>query len=160
MENFVIKDIPGRGKGLFAKRPFDKGSILFKFNGNQISSKEIITNNIPSNVSQHYLQINTDLYLDIGQDASLFVNHNCNPNCYVKIRINTAFLLAYIPIKEGQELVFDYSTTSTDKMEDWSITCKCAKFGCRRVISGFQYLPEDKKERYIKAGIVPNYVRR
>jgi uncharacterized protein len=158
MQDFLIKDVPGKGKGLFAKKPFAKNEILFKFNGEKITREQIVANNIPSNIVAGYLQINNDLFLNIEQDASVFVNHSCNPNTYVKIKYDTAFLLSYIPIKEGQEIVFDYSTTSTDSLEDWSTSCKCSKFGCRKIISGFQYLSEKQKQQYMAAGIVPDFV--
>jgi len=149
---FLIKNSK-HGQGLFTTIPFPANEILFRFEGKSIS-KEVATKH-PNN--SKLLQISADKYLDLGFHYSVFANHSCNPNCYVKTSINTAFLISLRPIKTGDELFFDYSITSTDTLDTWQMNCKCDKFACRRVISGFDTLPKDKQKKLIELGIVPTY---
>jgi hypothetical protein len=145
MDNFVIKDINGK-KALFATRSFGKNEVLFNFEGE--------TTNIGTDAS---LQIGHKLYLNIDKHYGQFSLHNCNPNTYIKIAMGSAFLVSLLPITNGDEITFDYSLTSTDTLDTWSMPCNCSQFYCRKVISGFSSLPEDKKARYIEMGIVPKY---
>jgi len=157
MEEFEIKKTKDRGQGLFAKRDFDKGTVILHFGGQYITRQEIIDQKIPTSVSDRFLQIGTDLFLVIN-DHSQFLNHSCSPNCYIKITVNNAFLLAAIPIKRGDELFFDYSTTETSESSDWQMNCSCGAYACRKVISGFHLLPADKKTKLIADGMVPKYL--
>lgn len=151
MNNFVVKSF-NNNKGLFSEAYFDKNQVLFKFDG-----KKLIINN-PKDADEKLLQIGSKLYLDLNNQFSLFANHSCNPNAYIKIFVNTAFLLSSRPINIGDELFFDYSLISTDTMDEWSMKCACDPFDCRKVISGFKTIPELTKNKLISAGMVPNYV--
>jgi len=75
----------------------------------------------------------------------------------VHIAGNRAFLYSLYIIKPDMELTFDYSTTSTDSLTDWQMNCNCS-FKCRKIISGFSYLPEDVKEFYRSKNILPKYI--
>lgn len=154
MSEFIIKDSPGKGKGLFAARDIEKNEVLFKFEGKKYSLEEALE--LPGN--DRFLQIGADLFLDVGSHFSAFTNHSCNPNCYINIVVNTAFLISLIPIKTGEEIYFDYSTTSTDTPEMWSMECNCHQFYCRKNITGFQSVPDDQKRRMVSLGMVPSYV--
>jgi hypothetical protein len=104
------------------------------------------------------LQIGHDLYLGSSGDASDYINHHCNPNCYLHIVGVRAILFSLHHIKAGSELFFDYSTTSTDTLEQWQMECKCGAFNCRKIISGFHYLDESIKEGYKNRGLVPMFI--
>jgi SET domain-containing protein len=154
MDNFVIKDTATKGQGLFATKNFGKNEVLFKFVGNQI----IDLKDIPSSTSDRFLQVGPELYINIEKHFSVFVNHACNPNTYVKIASGTAFLLSLRPISIGDELTYDYALTSTDSPDTWSMECKCAPFNCRKLISGFRIIPEAQQKKLIAANLVPKYV--
>lgn len=151
MNNFVVKDF-NNNKGLFSEVFFDKNQVLFKFDG-----KKLIINDA-KDADEKFLQIGTKLYLDLNNHFSLFANHSCNANCFIKIYVNTAFLLSSRPINIGDELVFDFSLTSTENINEWSMKCNCDPFDCRKIISGFRTIPETKRNKLISAGMVPNYV--
>src|SRR5271170_4896573 len=105
MTEFIIKDSPNKGKGLFTATPIERNSILFRFEGKLIKSDK------PSELNDYFLQVGSNLYVDTEKHMGKFVNHSCNPNCYIKIAVNTAFLLSTRPIAAGDELLFDYSLT-------------------------------------------------
>lgn len=150
MNKFLIKESSKKVKGLFTTIAFIKNEVLFKFDGNNVS-QDIAT--------EKSLQIGTDLFVDITNHYSSFTNHNCNPNCYVKIAVNTAFLVALQDIDVGEELTFDYSLTSTEDIDSWSMDCNCSPFKCRKTISGFKTLPQEKQTQLIISGMAPKYLR-
>jgi len=152
MNEFIIKDSPNKGKGLFTSTPIERNSILFRFDGKLIKTDK------PNELNDRFLQVGTNLYIDIEKHMGVFVNHSCNPNCYVKIAVNTAFLLSTRPIAAGDELFYDYSLTSTESLKTFSMKCGCDPFGCRRVISGFDSVPTDQQTKLISLGMVPRYV--
>lgn len=154
-DEFIVKDSPGKGKGLFATKDYEKGQILFRFEGVKLSKEKAWLH--PS--SEKLLQIDRELYLDVSDHWSIFTNHSCKPNCCIKITVGHAFLVAYLPIKAGDELTFDYSTTCSESPEEWSMSCNCAIFGCRKNISGFKTLPLDQQKAYAAEGLVPYYLK-
>jgi SET domain-containing protein len=151
IDDFEIKDIKGVGKFLYSLRRFDKNQVLFRFDCGTISSKNAST--IPTSA----LQIGEDIYLDLENHFGSFINHNCNPNSYVKIAVNKAFLVAANVINEGDQITFDYSLTSNEGPNTFVMSCNCSQFKCRKIISGFQTLPMEKQASAIIAGIVPKY---
>jgi uncharacterized protein len=156
MNDFVIKNSPEKGRGLFSLRDFHKDQIILRFEGKALKLEDMdLTDPI---VNSHF-QIGTNLYLDLRGQSSIFINHSCNPNSYIKVNVNTAFLVVAHPIKKNEELTFDYSTTSTDTTEMWSMECKCSVFGCRKLITGFWSLSEKQQRDCIEKGFVPKYVR-
>jgi SET domain-containing protein len=155
MDDFIVKEAPGKGRGLFATKNYEKGQVLFEFDGIKLGKEKAWVH--PQ--SEKLLQIGPTLYLDVSDHYSVFTNHSCNPNCCVKISIEHAFLVACLPIKAGDELTFDYSTTSTESPTEWSMSCKCSIFGCRKNISGFHSLPYRQQQLYIEQGFVPYYLK-
>ena len=83
------------------------------------------------------------------------VRHSCNPNCYIHAVGKRAFLYSLYQIKANNELTFDYSTTSTDTLEDWKLDCKCNSYNCRKTISGMQYLDPKLLQEYKDKGMIP-----
>lgn len=154
MNDFIIKDTIDKGKSLFTTVNFESNQILFRFEGQKISFEE--SKNLPN--SDRFLQIGKELYLNMEKHFGVFSNHSCNPNCYVSIAVNTAFLISSRPIKAGDEILFDYSLTSTEIPETWSMPCNCSLFGCRKLISGFGLLPKEQQKSLIIAGKVSKYI--
>jgi hypothetical protein len=62
-------------------------------------------------------------------------------------------------IKAGTEITFDYSTSSTDSMDEWKMACLCGSINCRKEISGYHYLNDGVKKRYEDIGVIPKYLR-
>lgn len=104
------------------------------------------------------LQIAHNLYIGPSGNADYVINHSCNPNCFLHIIGKRAILMSLYQIKHGSELNFDYSTTSTDTLDEWKMDCNCGSFNCRKVISGFQYLDTKQQEEYKKNGMIPLFI--
>lgn len=85
-----------------------------------------------------------------------YVNHSCDPNSGLVINNINVILIAIRNIKKLEEITWDYSTTIDE--DEWEMDCNCRSNICRGRIGDFKYLPEDIQRRYIKLGIVPNYI--
>ena len=153
--NFIVKKTSNKSLGLYSNKYFEKNEVLFKFEGTKLSRQEALM----SQENNKLIQIGSNLFLDATGHFGAMINHSCNPNCFIKISSGTAFLVSYIPISIGDELTFDYSTTSSDSPEEWSMPCNCSIFGCRKNISGFNSLSDVQKNIYIKQGFIPNYLK-
>jgi len=154
--SFIVKQSNIQNKGLFTERSFEKGSVVMPMRGVRITREEM--NALEKTERDNVLQISGDIFLNMAGEREFFINHSCNPNCYVKAVVNSGFLIALRPIAKGEELSFDYSLTSTDNPEDWSINCNCHKFYCRKNISGFNHLTDEKKKEAINNGLTPRYI--
>jgi hypothetical protein len=154
----IIKKIGETKRGAFTNRPIDANDVVLKFPGDTLSAKQV--SELSAEQQGNVLQIGQDRYLNLEKETPFFINHHCNPNCYVKTIVGGAFLIALRPIAKDEEITFDYSLTSTDSKEEWSMPCSCHKYYCRKIISGFRTLPADKQEEFEKTGTLPRYINR
>ena len=144
-----IKETP-KGKKTFAKIKFNKDDVIYEFMGEKL--KDVIP--------EDYLctQIGKNIFLKPSGLFEDYTNHSCNPNAFIKIVGNRAFLTALCLINIGDEVTWDYSCSSTEDKSTFNMNCSCHKFLCRKEISGFQYLADEQKQKYIEMGIVPDYL--
>ncbi|HNR87482.1 MAG TPA: SET domain-containing protein-lysine N-methyltransferase [Spirochaetota bacterium] len=149
----LIKTTP-KGKSVFANRPFDAGEFIIQFRGKIYTREEYLCKYNDRN--NHFLQIDTDLWLGPTRTADNYVNHSCNPNCGIKIYEQHVLLFAIHDIKRYEELSFDYSTTMAE--DCWEMDCLCGSRQCRKRIRDFKHLSPELRARYISLGIVPDFV--
>lgn len=142
------------GKTVFANRDFKKGEEIIEFKGKLFTSEQLPTPY--DKVEDHYVQIGKNLYMGPSGSIDNFFNHSCNPNSGLKINIEKVILIAIKNIKTKEEITFDYSTTMDE--DDWELNCKCDSKNCRKIIRDFKYLSEEIQQKYIKLGIVPEYI--
>lgn len=139
-------------QGLFAKVDFQPHEVLFEFTGNFFKKDELGSD---KNI---YIQIGKDLFMGPSGDLDDSIEHNCNCNCYLTLVGKRVLLKALHFIKAGTEVTLDYSITSTATKDEWQLNCQCHPYRCRKIVSGFQYLDQELKDKYEKLGIVPKYV--
>jgi uncharacterized protein len=104
------------------------------------------------------LQIGPDLYIGPSGGLDDFVNHSCEPNAWVRIAQGAVELVALRDIAVDEEIFFDYSTTLDE--DDFTMVCRCGTPSCRKLISDGKYLPHSVWHKYIRLGIIPDYVLR
>lgn len=141
-EDFVIKSSPIHGNGLFAKRGFDAGVILFRFEGQNISGDDAKI--FSPKQKDNFVQIGKDLFLNTEGMHSAFINHSCRPNAYIKVLVNAAFIQSIIPIRAGDEITIHYSLSAPNGKE--LLECNCGiSFGCHELVGSFEDLDEKAK---------------
>jgi uncharacterized protein len=150
------------GKGMFTKVQIPANVPIKEFRGTIYTLDEIWKPTDPPDAYSPYLQIGPNTFLGPtgSVDGADFINHSCNPNCFIHLIGSRAILYSLYVIPANAELTFDYSTTSTDTLDMWRMNCKCNHNRCRGVISGFQLLPKDIQDNYNQRGITPMFISR
>ncbi len=134
------------GKGLFAKEAIKKNTILFHFEG-RIGDD--------AHTNPESLQLDEDKFLESTIKFDDFVNHSCEPNCYIDWK--TLNFIALKEINKDEEITCDYCTFEYDAVnliQDCSFKCKCGSKNCIKEMKGFKYLSAEQKFR-IKDFISP-----
>jgi len=106
---------------------------------------------------------NCDHLYEIGRDSwGVFeppfchIRHSCNPNAGV---MRDELLVARKPIKKGEEITWDESTSMSGQDEElWGEECDCGSIRCRQIVLDFPCLPSQEKAEYIGEGIVFSHV--
>jgi SET domain-containing protein len=120
------------GWGVYAGQPIEEDAHIVEYKGELVSQAE------GARRESRYLprqriwifNINTRWVRDaaFGGNIARYINHACNPNCYVDIVGHTIWIRASRRIRKGEELTYDYNT------EGWAkIRCRCRP-GCKRVL--------------------------
>ncbi|MBI2580083.1 MAG: SET domain-containing protein [Candidatus Aenigmarchaeota archaeon] len=155
MNGLTVRET-GKGKGVFAGRDFRKGEEIMEFRGNLITFDELPK---PYNMDDdHYVQIGPNLLMGPSGGLDDLFNHSCEPNSYLRITGRKAVLIALRDMGKGEEITWDYSLSMNKESSWYKMTCRCGSRNCRKVISDFSRLPDDVKNRYIRLGVVPEYV--
>lgn len=120
------------GWGVYAAQPIDDDTKIVEYTGELVPQAEAWRR------EQRYLPrqriwiftINTRWARDAayGGNIARYVNHACNPNCYVDVEGHHIWIRASRTIRKGEELTYDYNTDGVA-----GIPCRCRP-RCRRVI--------------------------
>ena len=150
--NYLIKKPIKDIFGIFTEISIPKNKPIIEITGSLYDRT-----NRPVNAND-YLQVSNKWFIGPSGGSDDIIRHSCNPNCYIHAVGKRAILYSLNHIREGSELTFDYSTTSTESLEEWSMQCNCESFNCRKIISGYQYLDSKLKKEYEKRGMVPSFI--
>lgn len=155
LPNLEVRET-SKGKGVFSKVSIPKDTTVYEYTGDVMSLSELPFPLKPED--DHYLQIDKQKYIGPSGDVDDLINHSCKPNCGVYVVGHRAFFFTLHVVNPGDELTFDYSTTSDESKDSWMLDCKCGQYGCRKEISGFQYLTEEQRKYYTDAKAVAGYL--
>ncbi len=141
---------PGKGRGVFALRPFPVGELIVRFRGETAPVESIER-------LDHWLQVGPRLFMGPSGSFDDYVNHSCQPNCGLFEEDDGPALRAIAAVQCGEEVSFDYSTWMS--RGHWSLSsCVCGSVACRGGVDDFDTLEEPLKGRYVALGCVPEFV--
>ncbi len=110
------------GKGLFAKIDIPEEEVLTIIKGEFIDGFECVRREEENNT--YIFWHCDDNYIDVKNESMRYLNHDCNPNCYVDERDETTLnLISGKEIKAGEEITIDYD------YEEIYLSCNC--FTCQ-----------------------------
>jgi uncharacterized protein len=150
----IVRNSKIHGRGVFAKRPIRKGTIILEYTGPIISEKEadkvgISTENGHSHTMLFQLDKKRVINGNEGGDAR-YVNHGCDPNCETEQDGDHIYIKAVRAIKKGEELVYDYHLQVPGKITDEirkEYACFCGSPLCRGTqIAAPIIAKQDKKD--------------
>jgi uncharacterized protein len=154
MLNQYLKVLPSKtGQGVFTSVDIPANTPIIEVTGTIYVEKDLPDPNHPA-----LLQVGSNTFIGPSGGPDDYINHSCNPNCFVHVVGNRAIVYSMYLIKAGSELTFDYATTATDTKDKWSMNCNCGDYNCRQVISGHHYLDEATKQKYIQKKALPLFI--
>ncbi len=149
--NVYTSESPIAGKGVFAKKVFKKGEIVFILKG-KVTHWEVI-DAASSAAGPNWIGIKKGVWIDPAYPY-MYLNHSCDPNIGIK---GSVVFHALRDIKKGEEVMFDYSITEDDVLWHLPHTCACGSRKCRGDIRSIQFLPPSVFKSYLP--YIPNYFR-
>lgn len=155
-----------KGKGVFATINIKKDEHMFHIDSNLLPSytlEEIDKNPKLKANSDHSDYVGHARYV-IDFSPSSYMNHSCDPNCYVKMKtIAIKDVYALRDINRGEELTQDYTLTAVDQfagMGFWEEKCKCESKNCRGILTGdFFTLPDSIQLKFYR-NLPPSIIRK
>lgn len=143
------------GQGSFAARHIKRNDFILALSGRPLFTQD---------VGPHCgsLGISGDDPLQVGDEEFLIldlpsktINHSCLPNAGIR---NKSDLYALRDIYPGEEVTYDYSTTSGIH-DNWKMTCGCQSHSCRYVISNVLSIPAEILSNYIRLNALPDFIK-
>jgi uncharacterized protein len=120
------------GWGVYAAQSIDEDTKIVEYKGQLVSQAEAWRRELRYLPRQRIwlFTINSRWARDaaFGGNVARYLNHACDPNCYVEIEGRHIWILASRKIRKGEELTYDYNTDGVA-----GIPCRCRP-RCRRVI--------------------------
>ena len=146
-----VRNIPGKGRGVFATKDIEPGTALAVFCGPIIICDDALA--LPPSAVNHAIQCGPKSFVwSLGYLAECF-NHSCSPNCGIR---NLTEIFAVDRILAGTECVWDYrlSENSTWELKN----CICGSLDCAGTVRNYNSLPMHKKEEYLFRGMVSEWI--
>jgi hypothetical protein len=132
--SFLYHDTsPIAGEGVFAGRDFRVGEKIWTMTG-------MVYGNSRTGQDPDFVGLGPGLWMDPDPPLNK-LNHSCAPNAYFGPKRQ---LFAQHPIRKGEEVTFDYSTSEVDPQ--WTMACDCRAKGCRRGLHAIQISFADRDE--------------
>lgn len=145
----------GGEHGVFAIAPIDAASVIMSFTG-AIYRRQRVLDAARRGEHDGFLQVALNRFIGLSGDADDYVNHACDPNCYVAIADSGVQLRARRTIAPGEELSFDYRVTQVDF--PLRFACRCGAAACGGDIGNCDEIPPRQLAQYLAEGIVPAWV--
>lgn len=121
-----------QGWGVFATRPIAKNTRIIDYAGEIISNQESLRRERRYLKRGHIwcfkLTNRTVVDAGVGGNVARYINHSCEPNCYIDIKKRVIWIRAARNIRKGEELTYNYNTDG-----DCVIPCRCRK-GCQNLL--------------------------
>merc|ERR1712000_409872 len=112
------------GFGVFAKRCFDKGELVFSASCLTESERNV-----------HSIQIDWNKHVLMNLPGR-FINHSCNSNVGIKNNDQGAYdFIALRKVEKDEELTWDYCGAEFDQI---NFKCECGGDNCRKILKGFR----------------------
>ncbi|MBI4146303.1 SET domain-containing protein-lysine N-methyltransferase, partial [Candidatus Woesearchaeota archaeon] len=117
---------------------FQPNEIIFHFEGKLGGDNE---------TNGESLQMEEELFLESTITFDDYLNHSCDPNCFIDFE--NLNLVAKKCILQGEELTYNYNTSEYDLIQvtpNSSFHCTCCSKNCIQFVRGFRYLPPHSKK--------------
>src|SRR4030042_3077318 len=142
-DKITIENSPLHGSGLFANNFIKKGEELLI-----IDDTHVVVDT--ATLTKEDWEYNTDFINEkviIMQEPEKFINHSCDPNCYVKTINNIRRVISRRELRKGDEITLDYAINGDN---EGTFECRCRSDRCRkRYIGNYFKLPIEIQKEYL-----------
>lgn len=168
--NYEIQQIPSIGLGTVSLKDYQEGEVISHYIiGPEDRAQFAEFDTLTPEEDMYSIQIDVSpsgkgLYYHTPSDSPRnFVNHSCDPNAGLRfVTISPEFtdsqLFAIRPIKPGEHVTIDYSTTQLEDRKSLVDPCQCGSEHCRKSVRPFPELPPDLQKRYLALGAVLPFI--
>ena len=140
-----LRSTTAKGDGVFTTRPFTSGDTVLV---GRIEKRLLENHSHASQIGEHEYALHAGL-------TSKF-NHSCDPNCGIRLNARGGHdFIAMRDIKANEEATFDYAMRNY-AIDHFPGRCTCGEKTCRGSITGWQDLPQSRKDQY--SGFVAPYL--
>jgi len=124
----TIKPSKIDGKGCFATVHFRKGHKIAEYLGEKISRCEI-SRRVKGKRRLYISGLDSYWAIDASRlgNGTQYINHSCEPNCYVKVIHGHMLFFALRNIEPGEEILLDYEESYHTNGK----RCACRAASCR-----------------------------
>jgi uncharacterized protein len=137
------------GYGVFTLSDIKKGKRVITLRGENLTPSGYRSLHGKAAVFTMRTGVNAYCHLD---KTTRYLNHSCDPNTFL---MTDRSLFAARDIKAGEEITFDYSTSSD---EGWVLSCRCGSKGCRKKVGRFRDLDAKTKARFLRLKAAPPWL--
>lgn len=120
------------GRGCFATVRFRKGHKVAEMTGERVARVEA-ARRMRGRRRLHICAIDSYWGIDgsRGGNGAQYVNHSCEPNCFIKVLYGHVLFIALRDIEPGEELTCDY----VESYHPDTYRCRCGAARCRGTIN-------------------------
>jgi len=129
MSKYVyIKSSRIHATGLYAKCAITEDTPIIEYIGDRVTPKQA-DNRVSDSGCIYLFELNQRYLIDsdVEQNRAKYINHACEPNCYIDVIKNQIWVYALRDIKKGEELSYDYGF---DRMGWHERPCHCHSQSC------------------------------
>lgn len=132
-----LRSTEATGTGVFAKRAFRQGELVFVLTGLATSKRTRMT-----------VQVGRDRHIEPSVLCA-HVNHSCDPCAGIRDNASGTYdVIAMRQIAVGEEITIDYDTFESEIVSDDLRSCACGTALCREKAIGYDSLPIERRECY------------
>ncbi|MDX2201955.1 MAG: SET domain-containing protein-lysine N-methyltransferase [Hyphomicrobiaceae bacterium] len=145
------------GNGVFSRRRFAKGELVYRMGGKRVSLARCALEIVMGRVHvDDPLQIATFEYILLDEISRSF-NHSCAPNTAI---VGVADAVALRDIADGEEITYDYAMTvrSTLFTRHWRLPCHCGAAQCRGAVGDIRTVPLAQLRDALQRGLIQDYM--
>lgn len=129
--SLVAKKSGINGKGCFALKALSPRRKIGELVGERISNREA-ARRVAKGGKVRICELDEHWSIDAsrGGNATAFINHSCEPNCFSRITRGHMLFFALRPIRAGEEITLDYTPSQHPGRR-----CTCGAARCRGVMT-------------------------
>jgi uncharacterized protein len=130
-DSWEVKDVAGKGRGLFAKKDIPPGTIIGDYLGKIIRPEDEEQYDNDDHFYLMYYHDTASVYPDLSTPGIHLLNHSCAPNTWMYTYYGHTLYFAIRKIFAGEELTVSYLLSPQDKdCNPCTHLCSCNSVIC------------------------------